>query len=120
MLGTQHNLYFIGLCWGFALGVKQILCFALGVTQILAFLDTNLLVYPTQSFVLGVLSNANPQREKICVAVEYRLNYQVEDITIFLMHCSILIRYRKELLVMHESNTFFQGLPPILMALQIL
>ena len=32
----------------------QILKFVLGVTQILAFLDTNMLVFPTQNFVLGV------------------------------------------------------------------
>ena len=57
-LGTQRNLYSIGLLWGFALGVRQILCFASGVRQNLAFLDTNMLVYPTQNFALGVLSNA--------------------------------------------------------------
>ena len=54
--GAQHNLYSIGLRWGFALGVRQILCFACGVTQILAFLDTNMLVYPTQNCGFGGLS----------------------------------------------------------------
>ena len=46
--GTQRNLYSTDLCWGFALGETQILGLASGVTQILAFLDTNMLVYPTQ------------------------------------------------------------------------
>ena len=44
--------------------------------QIFVFLDTNMLVYPTQNFALGVLSNANPQCENIYVAVEYRLKLQ--------------------------------------------
>ena len=35
-------------------GVMQILVFALGGTQILVFLDTNMLVFPTQNFALGV------------------------------------------------------------------
>ena len=52
--GTQNNLYSTDLRWGFALGVTQILNFALGVTQILAFLDTNMLVFPTQNLALGV------------------------------------------------------------------
>ena len=39
--GTQRNLYSTDLCWGFVLGVMQILAFALGVMQILVFLDTN-------------------------------------------------------------------------------
>ena len=52
--GTQRNLYSTDLRWGFALGVTQILNFALGVTQVLAFLDTNMLVFPTQNFALGV------------------------------------------------------------------
>ena len=43
-LGPNTNLYSTDLCWGFVLGVTQILKFALGVTQILAFLDTNILV----------------------------------------------------------------------------
>ena len=63
VLGTQRNLYFTDSRWEFALGVTQIIGLALGVTQILGFLDTNMLVYPTQNF-----------REGFCVAVKYRLN----------------------------------------------
>ena len=55
-LGTQCNLYSIGLCWDFALGVTQILCFGFGVTQILAFLDTNMLVYPKENCGVGGLT----------------------------------------------------------------
>ena len=49
-LGTQRNLdlYSIGSRRGFALGV----------TQILAFLDTNMLVYPTQKHLCWVLALA--------------------------------------------------------------
>ena len=57
---NQSNLNSIGLRWGFALGVTQILCFALGVMQILVFLDTNMLVYPTQNFVLGLKPAQGP------------------------------------------------------------
>ena len=39
------------LRWSFPL---QILVFALGVTQILEVLDTNMFVFPTQNFALGV------------------------------------------------------------------
>ena len=42
--GTQCNLYSTDSCWGFAMGVKQIL----------TFLDTNMLVFPMQNFALGV------------------------------------------------------------------
>ena len=52
-LGTQCNLYSIGLHWAFALGVMQILCLSLGVTINLAFLDTNMLVSPTPILALG-------------------------------------------------------------------
>ena len=37
-------------------GVMEMLCFALGVRQILAFLDTDMLVYPTQNCGLGGVS----------------------------------------------------------------
>ena len=50
MLGTQRNLYSTDSCWGFALGVTQILAFALGVMQVLVFLDTNMLVSRTRIF----------------------------------------------------------------------
>ena len=37
------------LHWGYAIFI-----FHVGVTQILALLDTNMLVYPTQNFTLGI------------------------------------------------------------------
>ena len=55
----------------FTLEVMQILKFGLGVTQVLEFLDTNMLVYPTQNFALGVLANARTQCKCFCVAVDY-------------------------------------------------
>ena len=55
VLGTQHNLYSTDSCWGFALGITQILRLALGVTHILAFLDTNMLVSPTRNCGVGGL-----------------------------------------------------------------
>ena len=70
--GTQRNLYSTDLRWGFALGVTQILKFVLGVMQILAFLDNNMLAFPTRNFALGVSANARTQRACFCVAVEYR------------------------------------------------
>ena len=45
-LGTQRNPYCTDWHWGFALGV----------TQIFAFLDTNMLVSPTQNSGVGGLS----------------------------------------------------------------
>ena len=59
---TQRNLYSTDLRWGFAFVETQTLCFASGVRQILAFLDTNMLVSPTQIFTLGEPTNA-----KICI-----------------------------------------------------
>ena len=67
------NLYSIGLRWGFALGVMQILYFALRVSQIFEFLDTNMLVYPTRNCGVGVEANVRTQREWCCIAVENRL-----------------------------------------------
>ena len=49
MFGTQRHLYSTCSRWGLALRVTQILAFALGVTRVLAFLDTNMLVSPTQN-----------------------------------------------------------------------
>ena len=56
MFGTQRNLYSTDLRWGFALGETQILGLASGVMQIFMFLDTNMLVYPTQNYSVGGLS----------------------------------------------------------------
>ena len=56
-----------GLRWG-----KGKFCFALGVRQILVFLDTNMLVSPARNFAFRLLPDADPQRERFCVAVEYR------------------------------------------------
>ena len=67
--GTQRNLYSTDLRWNFALGVMQILTFTLGITQILAFLDTNMLVFPTLILAFGGLSLRKCYR----VAVKYRL-----------------------------------------------
>ena len=53
---TQRNLYSTDLRWGFALGEMQILGLVLEVTQIFAFFGTNMLVYPTQNFGVGGLS----------------------------------------------------------------
>ena len=54
VLGTQRNLYSIGVGWGFALGLTQILSFASGVMQGLRWLqDTNMLVSPTQNSGVG-------------------------------------------------------------------
>ena len=46
---TQHNLYSTGSRWGFALRIMQIFAFTLCVMQILAFLDTNMLAFPTRN-----------------------------------------------------------------------
>ena len=54
--GTQRNLYSTDSRLGLASGETQILGFALGVKQILAFLNTNMLVSPTQSCGVGGLS----------------------------------------------------------------
>ena len=67
------NIYSSCLHWGFALRVAQILAYALAVTLILAFLDTNMLVTPTQNLALGVLRNVTAQYACFCIAVEYRL-----------------------------------------------
>ena len=56
LANAQPNLYSIGSLWGFALGETQFLCFAWVVMQIIAFLDTNMLVYPTQNCGIGGLS----------------------------------------------------------------
>ena len=53
--GTQHNLYSTDLCLGFASGVTEILGLASGVKQIFLFLDTNMLVSPTQTSGVGGL-----------------------------------------------------------------
>ena len=58
---TQPIFYWPALV--FCVGGNANVMFRIGVTQILAFLDTNVLVYPTQNFALGVLSYANPQCE---------------------------------------------------------
>ena len=55
-LGTPCNLYSTDSCWGFALGVTQILGLALGVRQILAFLDANMFVSPIRNCGVGGLS----------------------------------------------------------------
>ena len=70
---TQRKLYSTGPRWGFALGVTEILAFALGVTQILVFLDTNMLVSPTQNSCVRGIAQYEPQHEEFFVAVEYRL-----------------------------------------------
>ena len=49
-LGTQHDLYYIGSRWGFALPV----------TQILVFLDTNMLIYPKQNSRVGGITQRKP------------------------------------------------------------
>ena len=59
MLGIQPNLYSIDLRRGFVLGEMQILGLVSGVTQIFAFLDTNMLVYPTQNCGIGFVSQWN-------------------------------------------------------------
>ena len=66
---TQRNLYSTDWRWGFAWGIMQVLAFVLGVTQVLAFLDTNMLVFPTLKICMGGLS----QRDSFHVTVEYRL-----------------------------------------------
>ena len=70
---TQHNLYFTDLRLGFASGVTQILGLVSGVKQIFAFLDTNMLVSPTQNSGVGVVGQRKAPSRKFCVAVEYRL-----------------------------------------------
>ena len=55
-VGDPTPPIFYLLTLGLVLGVTQILVFALGVTQILAFLDTDMLVYPTQICGFGGLS----------------------------------------------------------------
>ena len=45
----------------------------LGGNSNFSLLDTNMLVYPMQNFIFGVLSNVNPQSEKFCIAVEHKL-----------------------------------------------
>ena len=61
------------LAFGVCIWSTQILAFALGVMQISAFLDTNMLVCPTETLALGVLPNAMAKSKSFCVAVEYRL-----------------------------------------------
>ena len=53
MTPNVYNLSYIPLI---RVGVAQILGLALGITQILAFLDNNMLVYPTQNCGVGGLS----------------------------------------------------------------
>ena len=55
MFGTQRNLYSTDLRLGLAFGVTHILKFVSGVMQILAFLDSNILVFPTQNFIMFLL-----------------------------------------------------------------
>ena len=55
------------------MGVTQILAFALGVTQVLAFLDTNMLVSPTQNSRVGGIAQ-HDVRDFVLHAVGYRLN----------------------------------------------
>ena len=69
------------LHWELAFGVTQILGLALQVTQILAFLDTHMLVYPTQES-FGVLPNANPQHVGFCIAVEYKAEEKTFNCTV--------------------------------------
>ena len=74
MLGTQRiNLYPTDWRWGFALGVTEILGLASGVMQIFAFLDTRMLVSPTQNSGVGGLDQRRAPTQTFCVAVEYRL-----------------------------------------------
>ena len=54
-------------------GGSATLAFVLGVMQILAFLDTNMLVYPTRNCSIGGLSQCKDPMRMDCVAVEYRL-----------------------------------------------
>ena len=56
VLGTQRNLHFTDLRWGFVLGETQILDLASGETHIFALLDTNMLVYQAQNCGVGGLS----------------------------------------------------------------
>ena len=72
MFGTQRNLYSTDLRLGFTLGVTQILGLASGVKLIFAFLDTNMLVSPTQNSGFGGLDQRKAPTRKFCVAVEYR------------------------------------------------
>ena len=65
MFGTQRNLYSTDLQWGLALGEMQTLGLASGVTEIFAFLDTNMLVYPTQNSGVGGLSKRQDQMPMI-------------------------------------------------------
>ena len=73
MFGTQRNLYSTDLHWGFALGVTQILGLTSGVRHIFAFLDTNMLVSPTQNSGVGGLDQRKAPTRRFCFAVEYRL-----------------------------------------------
>ena len=57
--------------WGFVLG--QTLCFASGVRQTLAFLDTNMLVSPTQVFTLG-----EPPSAKISFASQCNIGFKCD------------------------------------------
>ena len=67
--GTQRNLYSTDLRLGFASGVTQILGLASGV---FAFLDTNMLVSPTQNSGIGGLGQRKAPTQRICIAVKYR------------------------------------------------
>ena len=63
------HLFAMGVC----IGGNANFSVCVGGNAILAFLDTNMLVSPTQTLVLGVLPNAAAQGECFHVAVEYRL-----------------------------------------------
>ena len=61
LVGTKHILYSTGLCLGFVSAKTQILGFASAKT------------HQRKILALGALPNANPRRQVLCVAVEYRL-----------------------------------------------
>ena len=96
--GIQRNLRSTDLRWGFALGETQILGLASGVMEILAFLDTNVLVYPTQN--CGIWGLSHLQDPRPMVSRHSGISRHSEDIflTFCVLYCTNGTRVKRTVL----------------------